>query len=197
LSEEALAHLVASTYDPANEQRPRSLGNAGPLAISEYWDHLRHDSAWSAVLWISEWPRIDVPPDFLYPLIFAPGVRRSLSLTARPLPSDLALRQLRKEKTEAVADQTQKARVGQIADYADAQEFQDLMDRERSVISGHTDVEFTGLITVTAPTREDLEAAQATITRAAGAAACEVRPLYGRQAQGFIVGALPLARAPF
>ena len=28
---------------------------------------------------------------------------------------------------------------------------QDLLDRERSVIAGHTDVEFTGLITVTAP----------------------------------------------
>ena len=71
------------------------------------------------------------------------------------------------------------------------------MARERSVIAGHTDVEFTGLITVTAPTLDDLEAARAAISRAAAQAACEVRTLYGRQMQGFIAAALPLARSTF
>jgi len=171
-----------------------NLARAGPLAISEGWDVLRHDSAFSSVLWISEWPRIDVPPDFLHPLIFAPGVRRTLSIVARPLPTDEALRQIRKEKTDAAADQAHKSRVGQIAELADAQEYQDLLDRERSVITGHTDVEFTGFVTVTAPDRDSLDAARAAIVRAAGQAACEARPLYGRQAQGFILAALPLAR---
>jgi hypothetical protein len=35
------------------------------------------------------------------------------------------------------------------------------------------------------------------VMRAAAQAACEVRPLYGRQAQGFLLAALPLARAAF
>jgi hypothetical protein len=116
---------------------------------------------------------------------------------ARPRPSEEALRQIRKEKTEAVADQAQKARVGQMADLADAHEFQDLLDRERSVIAGHTDVEFTGLITVTAPNPDLLDAARTAVLRAAAQAACDVRPLYGHQAQGFILAALPLARAAF
>jgi hypothetical protein len=200
LAEPELAAIVRHAYDPAVIIEPHTtatLAHAGPLAISEHWDHLRHDSAWSAVMWVSEWPRIDVPPDFLHPVIFAPGVRRTLSIIARPLPSETALRQLRKEKTEAVADQAQKARVGQIADLSDAQEYQDLIERERSVIAGHTDIEFTGFVTVTAPSLEGLEAARAVVMRAAGAAACEVRPLYGRQAQGFVLAALPLARAPF
>ena len=63
-----------------------NLGHAGPVAVSETWDRLRHDSGWSQVLWITEWPRIAVPTDFLHPLVFAPGVRRSLCLVARPLP---------------------------------------------------------------------------------------------------------------
>jgi hypothetical protein len=149
------------------------------------------------VLWISEWPRIDVTPDFLHAIVFAPDVRRSLSITARPLPTDVALRQIRKEKTEAVADMGHKQRVGQITQLSDTQEYEDLLSRERSVVAGHTDVEFTGLITVTAPDPEALDAACAQITRAATQSACEVRPLYGRQAQGFITGALPLARAAF
>lgn len=200
LGEAELAATVRGAYDPAKVVDPRrdpgaNLAHAGPLAISEHWDCLRHDSGWSCVLWISEWPRIDMPPDFLHPLIFAPGVRRTLSLIARPLPTDVALRQIRREKTEAVADQAHKGRVGQIADLADAQEYEDLLERERSVIAGHTDVEFTGFVAVTAPTREGLEAAVSTAVRAAGSAACEVRPLYGQQAQGFVVAALPLARS--
>lgn len=200
LGEAELAAIVRDAYDPAVVTDPRNglganLAHAGPLAISEHWDYLRHDSGWSCVLWISEWPRIDVPPDFLHPVIFAPGMRRTLSLIARALPTDVALRRIRKERTEAVADQAHKSRVGQIADLADAQEYEDLLERERSVIAGHTDVEFTGFVTVTAPTREGLEAAVGNVVRAAGSAACEVRPLYGQQAQGFVLAALPLARS--
>jgi hypothetical protein len=202
LGEADLAAIVRQAFDPAVEIDPASdpaanLSNAGPVAISESWHRLRHDSAWSSVLWISEWPRIAVPPDFLHPLVFAPGVRRTLSITARPLPTDAALRQIRREKTGAVADSAQKARIGQLADLSDAQEYDDLLARERSVISGHTDVEFTGLVTVTAPSVESLEAAVATIGRAASQATCEVRPLYGRQMQGFIAAALPLGRTTF
>ncbi len=202
LCEEELAVIIRQAYDPEVQIDPRcdpgaNLAHAGPTGLSESWDNLRHDSAWSTVLWISEWPRISVPPDFLHPLIFAPGVRRTLSLLITPLPTDAALRQIRREKTEAVTDSAQKSRIGQIQDLSDAQEFEDLLERERSVIAGHTDVEFAGFITVTAPTLETLEAARATISRAAGQATCEVRPLYGHQMQGFVVGALPLGRSAF
>lgn len=202
LSEGELAAIIRAAYDPDTMLDARSdpganLAHAGPLAVSEHWEHLRHDSGFSTVLWISEWPRIDVPPDFLHHLIFAPGVRRTLSLVVHPLATDEALRQIRKEKTEAVADAAQKAKVGQIADLSDAQEYADLQARERSVVSGHTDVEFSGFVTVTAPTLEALEAARSVVTRAASQAACEVRPLYGRQLQGFVLAALPLARRAF
>jgi hypothetical protein len=202
LGEAELAAIIRSAYEPsvtldACADSGARLGLAGPVAISEHWDCLRHDSAWSTVLWISEWPRIDVPPDFLHPVIFAPGVRRTLSVIARPRPSEEALRQIRKEKTEAVADQAQKARVGQLADLADAHEYEDLLNRERSVIAGHTDVEFTGLITVTAPSRDLLDAGRVAVLRGAAQAACDVRPLYGHQAQGFILATLPLARTAF
>ena len=151
LGECELAAMIRGAYEPVrlpgrHREPERHVWAVLALwRLSEHWDCLHHDSAWSSVLWICEWPRIDVPPDFLHPLIFAAGVRRTLSLIARPLASEVALRQIRKEKTEAVADQAQKARVGQIADLSDAQEYQDLLDRERSVIAGHTDVEFSGL----------------------------------------------------
>ena len=201
LSERDLAAVIRDAFDPEarlNSADPgANLSRAGPMAVAENWDCLRHDTAWSQVLWVSEWPRIAVPADFLHPLVFAPGVRRRLCIFARPLPTDTALRQIRREKTEAVSDSAQKARVGQLADLSDAQEYEDLLARERSIISGHTDVEFTGLVAVTAPNREDLYAAVATVKRAASQACCEVRPVYGNQMQAFVSAALPLARRTF
>ncbi|MBO0748231.1 MAG: hypothetical protein J2O47_07765, partial [Acidimicrobiaceae bacterium] len=201
LGEPELAAIVRCAYDPAVElahsDPGANLAHAGPVAVSEHWDHLHHDSGYSAVLWVSEWPRIEVSPDFLHSIVFTPGIRRTLSLIARPLRTDVALRQIRKEKTEAVADMAHKQKVGQITDLSDTQEFDDLLTRERSVVAGHTDVEFAGLITVTASDRDALDAACSQMIQAAAQATCELRPLYGRQAQGFVCAALPLGRGVF
>ncbi len=127
LDETALATTVRQAYDPALDARPGSpgmaMGKAGPVAVSEHWSWLRHDSGYTTVLWISDWPRIDVAPHFLHSLIFAPGVRKTLSIVARPLGTAEALKQIRREKTEAITDSAHKAKVGQIADLSDAAEY--------------------------------------------------------------------------
>jgi hypothetical protein len=146
------------------------------------------------VLWISEWPRIDVPPHFLHAIVFAPGIRKSLSIIARPLQTTAALRQIRKEKTEMITDSHQKAKIGQLADLSDDQEYEDVLSRERALISGHADIAFSGLLAVTASTEDELAAAVSQIQRAANQAACETRVLYGQQAQAFVAAALPFAR---
>jgi hypothetical protein len=116
-------------------------------------------------------------------------------LVARPLGANEALKQIRKEKTEAVTDSAQKAKVGQILDLSDAQEYEDVLAREQSLIAGHADVEFSGFLTVTAPSRDELAAAVSQIEQAVGQSTCETRILYGRQAQGFVVSSLPFARS--
>lgn len=195
----AVAMMVRHAYDPGLEAHPGapgiSMGNAGPIAVSEHWSWLRHDSGYSTVLWISNWPRIDVSPHFLHALIFAPGVRKTLSIVARPLGTAEALKQIRREKTEAVTDSAHKAKVGQLADLSDAAEYADVLTRERALISGHADVEFSGFITVTAPSRDELTTAVALVERSATQAGCETRLVFGRQAQAFIVAALPFARS--
>lgn len=200
-SEAQLAALIRQAYDPRSDvglTRPGArLKSAGPMAVSEHWSYLRHDSGYSAVLWLSEWPRIEVAPHFLHALIFAPDIRKSLSLIARPLGTGEALRALRKEKTEAVTDSRHKAKVGQIQDLSDVQEYQDLLAREQALIGGHADVEFSGFVSITAASEDGLTQAVALIERAAGQSGCETRVLYGRQSQGFVVAALPLGRSVF
>jgi hypothetical protein len=200
LGSDQLAGVLRSAYDPAATAQldgtsvGHDLATAGPVAVEEHWDHVRHDTGFSAVLWISEWPRIDVPPHFLHALVFAPGVRKSISITATPLSTGAAMRDIRKSKVEYVTDAAQKSRIGAIADLADAQELADVLDRERALINGHAALRFTGLVALTAPTKSGLDESISQIQRAATHCGCETRPLFGQQARAFHAAALPLAR---
>ena len=104
------------------------------------------------------------------------------------------MRDIRREKVEYLTDSAQKARLGVMADLSDDQELHDVIDRERALIAGHTDLRFTGLVAVTAATREALASAVAQVERAATQCCCETRVLYGQQARAFLAAALPLAR---
>jgi len=200
LTDTELASVLRAAYDPATADRidgtgiGQDLSTAGPVAVEEHWDHLRHDSGYSSVLWISEWPRIEVAPSFLHALIFEQGVRKSLSIIATPLSTAQAMRDIRREKVEYVTDAAQKAKIGQIADLSDAQEYHDVIDRERALIAGHADLKFSGFVAVTALTKDQLDAAVSQIERAATQCGCETRVLYGQQSQAFTVAALPLGR---
>ncbi len=194
-----LAVAIREAYDPTGISKitegEHSLTTAGPVAIEEHWSYLRHDSAFSTVLWISEWPRIEVSPQFLHNLVFEPGVRKTVSLVATPLSMSRALRAIHKEKVEYLTEAHQNARIGRLADISAAQELDDVSTRERALVAGHVDMRFSGFVSVTAPTRDTLIIAISSIARAASQCGCQSRILHGQQAQAFVTAALPLARA--
>jgi hypothetical protein len=200
LSDGQLASVLRAAYDPVNADRldgteiGRDLSTAGPVGVREYWDHLQHDTGFSTVLWISEWPRTEVVPSFLHALVFEQGVRKSFSLVASPLSTAQAMRDIRRQKVEYVTDASQKAKFGQLADLSDAQEFNDVLDRERALVAGHADFRFSGFVAVTAESKDRLDGAVSAMHRAITQCGCEGRVLYGQQARAFTVAALPLGR---
>jgi hypothetical protein len=163
------------------------------MAISEEWDRLRADGAFHAVYWICEWPRDEIAASFLQPLIFV-GATHALSIVAKPQPTAAALREIRKAKADHHADAAQRSRLGQLADEALAGEADDVVAREKELAAGHSVLDFTGLLTVTATGVEQLDAACAEVEVAAASAGCELRRLVGQQAQAFAAAALPLGR---
>ncbi len=196
-----LAIMLRSAYDPAiaaTLERAGDVGQdlatAGPVAIEETWNELRSDSAHHAVLWISEWPRSMVYPGFLAPILLASGVRRAFSLICTPIRSDQAARDIRKKKTEYISDAAQRAKIGQIEDAQQSAEYQDVLQQEADLTSGHGILRYTGLLAISAPSADELEAAVSDLEQAAIQASCETRRLVGQQAQAFTAAALPLAR---
>jgi hypothetical protein len=196
-----IAVILRSAYDPAvaatldrHGELGQSLATAGPVAVNESWSRLRTDSAFHAVLWISEWPRSMVYPGFLAPVLLSTGIQRSFSLLCTPMRSDQAARDIRKKKTEYISDAAQRQRIGQIEDASQTAEFQDVLQQEADLTAGHGVLRYTGLISVSARTAGDLDAAVAAIEQSAIQASCETRLLVGQQAQAFTAAALPLCR---
>lgn len=202
LSAQDLALVLRSAFDPAVDTRagrPSDVGtrleSAGPVIVRESWDRLRTDSAFHAVLWISEWPRTQVFPGFLSPLVLSNRVLRTISLHYMPVRVDQAARSLRRRKTELLSDAHQRRRMGQIEDAVSTAEYDDVLQQEADLTAGHGVLRATGLMSVTAETSEELDAAVAVIEQAAIQASCETRCLVGQQAQAFLAAALPLCRS--
>ncbi|MFX4288271.1 SCO6880 family protein [Zafaria sp. Z1313] len=196
-----IAVILRSAYDPAiaatlerHGQIGQSLATAGPLAVNESWGRIRTDSAHHATLWISEWPRSLVYPGFLSPVLLSTGIQRSFSLICTPMRSDQAARDIRKKKVEHISDAAQRQRIGQIEDASQTAEYQDVLQQEADLTAGHGILRYTGLVTITAPTINELDAAVAAIEQAAIQASCETRLLVGQQAAAFTAAALPLCR---
>lgn len=196
-----VALAIRTAYDPAvgaalerHGSVGRDLATAGPVAVTESWGHLRADSGYHCVLWVSEWPRTLVYPGFLAPLLLAPGVRRTLSVTFTPVRADVAARDLRRKKTEYLSDAAQRNRIGQIEDAAQTAEYGDVLQQEAELTAGHGVLRAVGLVAVTAPTLDELERAVAAVEQAAIQASCETRRLWGQQARAFTIAALPFAR---
>jgi len=196
-----VALILRTAYDPAagpalerHGALGRELATAGPVAVNEAWDRLRSDSAHHAVLWISEWPRAQTFPGFLAPLVLTGGVLRSLSLHYLPVRADQAARDLRRKKTEMVADAAQRRKIGQVEDTQATAGYGDVLQQESELTAGHGMLRVVGLVSVSTPTNGELDAAVSQIEQAAIQASCETRRLVGQQAQAFTAAALPLCR---
>jgi len=195
-----LARLVRGQYDPTSSvlleehDRTPSPVTAGPMAAEPHWDHYRTDSALHAVYWIAEWPSVPVEAAWIYPLISLGGVRRTVSVTAEPIPPSRSMRELRSQRVAKRADEAQRHRLGQVETAQDDEEYLALERREHELVRGHTEYRYTGWITVTATSRDDLEAACATVEQAAVRSALELRRVYGEVDQAFLRGCLPLTQ---
>ena len=197
LSPRRLAEVVRTAYDPAtaftiNPGQGVDPAACGPTAGREEWDHMRTDGAFHAVLWVAEWPRAHVAADVLWPVIFPSGVHRTLSLFYRPFTRAQSESAIRAKHSEILQSSWLKDKLGRVETLADSKELDDVLTREAELLAGHAEVGLVGMITITAPTLDALEADVTTIHAAATQASLDLRRIYGQQLQAFTAAALPI-----
>ncbi len=163
-----------------------------PMALEAAWSRLRTDATWHATYWVAEWPRVDVGPDFLGPLLLG-ATRRTVAVVMEPISPTRATRQVEQARTADLADSELRRRGGFLATARRAREADVVARREEELAEGHGSFRFSGYVTVSAGSVEELETACEATEHAAGQARLELRRLFGDQESAFTC-TLPLAR---
>jgi hypothetical protein len=178
---------------PVRDQDPTSCWpSPWPMAVEPSWDAVHTDATWHATYWIAEWPRVEVTPDFLGPMLFSP-LRRSLSLVMEPVSPSRAARQVAQARTADLADGELRRRGGFLVTARHVRQKESVEERDAELADGHAQFRFSGYVTVTTDTRPELAGACASLEQAAGQAGLELRLLYGAQDAAFSCS-LPLGR---
>lgn len=169
--------------DPGREGVEPAL--MGPAATEESWSHYRTDSAWHTTWWISSWPRSDVGPMFLVPLLMQAGVLRTVTVTIEPVPYSLAMRRAEAAQTAEIAEEIQRNRQGYVTTARTRRRAQAVSRREEELADGHAELHFSGWLRGSHRTQADLERAEGELEHAAALARLGLQRAYGEQAAAF------------
>jgi len=170
-----------------------SVSSPWPMAIEPEWGRVRVDGTWHATYWVAEWPRTDVGPDFLGPLLLSSDVRRAVTLVMEPVSPLQATRRAEQSRTADIADAELRRRGGFLPTARRRREEEVLAHREIELADGHAPYRFTGYVTVTSEEADTLDDACTQVEQAAARSGLELRRCYGDQVRAFAC-TLPLGR---
>jgi Putative type VII ESX secretion system translocon, EccE len=185
-----LARLASN--DPSREDGV-SARNAWPQRTQTHWSYYRTNDVVHSTYWIAEWPRIEVGPDFMAPLLVQTRCMRTVSVTMEPVPPLKAMRAVGFAKTADVADEELRQKLGFLGTAKRRNQADAVARREQELADGHADVRFSGYITVTADDTDELSASCGEVEHAAGQCRLEIQRCDGEQEVAFTY-VLPMCR---
>lgn len=187
---------------PAVAARARSLaalaGAAvpaaiGPTATASEWSYLRADGSCHRTYWVAEWPRLEVGPNWLEPVLLHAGGVRTFSLHFEPVPPSRSQRRIDRDATRLAADEEQRVRAGFRVGARHQRAKVAVQEREAELVAGFAELEYAGFLTVSAADPEALARSCAEHEQVAAQAGLDLCALDGRHDLG-VVCALPVGR---
>lgn len=173
----------AALGDPEREGIDPAL--MGPVAAQETWGAYQTDSAHHITAWISDWPRTDVGPAFLTPLLMQTTALRTVAVCIEPVPHLKAIRKAEAARTAEVAEEIQRERQGFMTSARLRRRAQAAARREEELADGHAEMRFTGFVGFDGHSAEEAERHYGEGEHAAALAHLGLQRLYGEQAGAF------------
>jgi len=170
-----------------------SVANAGPMAVDATWTSVRVDGAYHASFWVAEWPRLEVGPAWLEPLLLHAGGVRTVTLLLEPVPARVSHRGVERDAIRVAADEEQRRRGGWRIGAKHRRAADAVAAREAELVGGYAEFGFAALLTVTAPDPDTLERSCTDFEQTAAQTGIELRRLDGRHDLALPL-ALPLGR---
>lgn len=166
----------------------------GPMVVEADWGHVRVDGVFHRSYRIATWPQLPVGSDWLAGLLVDTHCVRTVTVVWEPVPMRRAARAADREVMAREADADLKLQKGFRVNAREKKRLADVEARERELSEGHAEFSVVGLVTVTAPTLDQLDDDCADVEQAAAQSLLDLRPLEARHDRGW-VAALPLGRA--
>jgi hypothetical protein len=189
------AWAVRTAFQPQlrrSQARPGDGQPLGPTAAEAAWDRYRCDGCVHRSYWIAQWPRLEVGPAFLAPLMLSPSAVRTFSVVVEPVSPAWARTAIEMAVTSDEADEQLRDERGFRTTARRRKQQAATRRREAELADGHEEVRFAGFITVSGRSDDELERGCDEIAQAAQQAYLDLQPMWGQQDVGFICGALPL-----
>jgi hypothetical protein len=207
LSPSELAWVLRVRLDPSVirtlQRRGRSLGqaagvvspgNAGPLAAkSSYWQW-EVDGSVHRGYYVAEWPRLDVPAHWMHEVILYGGAVRTVAVFHEPVAPHRSQRDITRQAAKLESDEEHRRKTGFRVGAAHRRAARAVEEREEELVAGYGEVEYAGVVVVSAPDVDTLERACAAVVEVATRCKVELRLLNGRHDQA-LAACLPLARS--
>jgi len=170
-----------------------SIANAVPSAAATTWGAWHTDDSWHRAMYVTEWPRLDVPAAWMSDLLLYNGSVRTVSVFFEPVPRSRSQRSITRDAAKLESDAEQRAQKGFRVGAHHRRAARAVEEREEELVAGYGEFFYAGVVCVTAPTLADLESASDEITQVAASIGLELRPLHGRHDQA-LAATLPIAR---
>jgi hypothetical protein len=193
LDPRAAGRLTARSASLAQLAGVVSPYSSGPLATAAEWTEVRVDGSCHRAYWIAEWPRLDVGPNWLEPLLLHAGGVRTFAVHYEPVPPSRSQRRVDRDSTRLAADEEQRSRAGFRIGARHRRAQSAVLEREAELVAGYAELEYAGFVVVSASDSETLARSCAEYEQVAAQAGLELRALEGRHDLG-LVCALPIGR---
>lgn len=169
--------------------------NLAPLAVHTEWRHVRVDQAWHRSYWVAEWPRLEVPAEWLSTLLLNPGGVRTVAVVHEPVAASRSRRAVDREATRLSSDEDERVRRGFRVRAQHRRAESEVLAREQELVAGYVELRYAGFVTVTVLDPDTLDDECAEWEQVAAQAGLELRALDGQHDLA-LAATLSLGRVP-
>jgi hypothetical protein len=181
--------VIATALDPFGA-RP----SVEPVGMYAAWSTFRTDGVLHRTFWVRQWPRLEVGPAFLAPVLLTTTAIRSVSVVVEPVSPLRSRRAVETALTSDEADEQLRQERGFRTPARKRAQHEAATRREAELAEGHEEVRFAGFVTVSGRDEDELERHCEEVIQSAQQAYLDLQPMWGQQDTGYRCGALPLCQ---
>ncbi|MGH9226054.1 MAG: SCO6880 family protein [Acidimicrobiales bacterium] len=185
-----LAHLRAWR---TGRTRPTAPTQWRPESAEAKWRSWIVDGVHHRAFHVAEWPRFELPAAWMAPLMVWGSGRRTVAVVLEPVPVRASHRAIERQATKLESDRVHRESKGFRVPAHHRRASRAVAEREEELVAGFAELEYAGLVCISAPSASELERRTADLQQVAIACGLELEPLAGRHDLG-VAACLPTPR---